>query len=94
MNIGAGMDFSLEVATRRGRAARGLELNRVLAQYARERGLDVENVYLDANQRGEYAMILLDNVPEHVLDPVGFLRQAGNLLASSGFMTVAVPPMD
>lgn len=94
MDIGAGMGFSLEVAIQRGWTARGLEPNRALAQHAQGRGLDVENAYLDDNQQGKYELVLLDNVLEHVLDPASFLRQAGNLLASSGLMIVAVPPMD
>ena len=88
------MGFSLEVAIQRGWTARGLEPNRALAQHAQGRGLDVENAYLDDNQQGKYELVLLDNVLEHVLDPASFLRQAGNLLASSGLMIVAVPPMD
>lgn len=94
IDIGAGMGFSLEVAIQRGWISCGLEPNRALARHAQARGLDVEIGYLDGSQRGEYNLVLIDNVLEHILDPIGFLRQAVKLLAPSGLMVVAVPPMD
>jgi 2-polyprenyl-3-methyl-5-hydroxy-6-metoxy-1,4-benzoquinol methylase len=94
MDIGAGMGFSLEVAQERGWASSGLEPNLSLARHARERGLDVAHGYLDDNQQGEYDLIVIDNVLEHVPDPAGFLRHAKRLLTRSGLMLVAIPPMD
>ena len=46
LDIGAGMGFSLDVATRRRWSAQGLEPNRASAQHAQRRGLHVANAYL------------------------------------------------
>ena len=94
LDIGAGIGFSLEVATQRGWAACGLEPNRALVRNACERGLDMHRGYLDDACVGEYDFILTDNVLKHVLDPLRFLRNARRLLAPTGMMVVALPPMD
>lgn len=93
-DIGAGMGFSLEVATQRGWTSSGLEPNPELANHAKERGLNVRNTYLTGAISGEYDFILIDNVLEHILQPKDFLHQAVQLLKPSGVMMVAVPPVD
>ena len=57
-DIGAGMGFSLDVATQRKWRARGLEPNPELAAHARGRGYDVENAYLTEAMAGKYDFIL------------------------------------
>jgi len=94
LDIGAGMGFSLEVSEGRGWTSEGLEPNRTLAQHATHRGLKVVNGYLDGSQQGEFDLVLIDNVLEHVPDPVTFLHHAGRLLSRSGMMVIAIPPMD
>ncbi|WP_280154576.1 class I SAM-dependent methyltransferase [Piscinibacter sp. XHJ-5] len=94
LDIGAGMGFSLEVAQQQGWTSQGLEPNRSLVRHAHERGLAVVGGYLDDSRQGEYDFILVDNVLEHVPDPAGFLRNARRLLAPSGLLVVAIPPMD
>jgi 2-polyprenyl-3-methyl-5-hydroxy-6-metoxy-1,4-benzoquinol methylase len=94
LDIGAGMGYSLEVATARGWTSRGLEPNRALARSAKERGLAVENGYLDASGHGEFDFVLIDNVVEHVADATNFLRNAGRQLSGNGLMLVAIPPLD
>lgn len=94
LDIGAGMGYSLEVANHRGWSSHGLEPNRVLVESAVKRGLSVERGYLVDTTCGEYDLILIDNVLEHVPDPVGFLCNAMRLLAPSGLMVIAIPPMD
>jgi len=94
LDIGAGMGFSLEVARHRGWQSAGIEPNRALALHAQQRGLDVSHAYLDGSQHGEHDLILIDNVLEHVPEPVSFLRNAARLLSEKGVLLVAVPPMD
>ena len=94
LDIGAGMGFSLEVAGKFGWSSHGLEPNRALVQHAVQRGLAVEQGYLDDARKGQYEFILVDNVLEHVPDPAGFLRNARRLLAPSALLLVAIPPMD
>lgn len=94
IDIGAGMGFSVEVATAHGWRARGLEPNRFLAEHAQARGLDVVTGYLDERTTGQYELILVDNVLEHILQPKPFLRHAASLMTQDGLMLVAVPPLD
>jgi 2-polyprenyl-3-methyl-5-hydroxy-6-metoxy-1,4-benzoquinol methylase len=94
MDIGAGMGFSLEVAMRRGWSARGLEPNRALARHAQRRGLDVANAYLADDTPGSFDVVLIDNVLEHIPEPMVFLRNASRLLARDAVMVVAIPPLD
>jgi SAM-dependent methyltransferase len=94
LDIGAGMGFSLDVASQRGWMASGLEPNPELAAHAKGRGLNVSNAYLTEGMSGEYDFILIDNVLEHILQPSDFLRNSVRLLKPSGVMMIAVPPMD
>lgn len=94
LDIGAGMGYSLEVANQRGWISHGLEPNRILVENSVKRGLSLERGYLADTTRGEYDLILIDNVLEHVPDPVGFLSNAMRLLVPSGLMVIAIPPMD
>jgi len=94
LDIGAGMGFSLQVARRRGWAAQGLEPNRTLAQYAQREGLNVVNAYLGKDTGGSFEVVLMDNVLEHILDPLDFMRDAARLLAPDGIIVVAIPPLD
>jgi SAM-dependent methyltransferase len=94
LDIGAGMGFSLEVAKQRGWRSAGIEPNRALALHAQQRGLDVSHAYLDGSQQGEHDLVLIDNVLEHVPEPVAFLRHAAHLLSDQGVLLIAVPPMD
>lgn len=94
LDIGSGMGFSLDIAKQRGWIAAGLEPNTALTSYAKGRGLDINNAYLSGETTGEYDFILIDNVLEHILTPSDFLGHAARLLAPSGVMLVAVPPMD
>lgn len=94
LDIGAGIGFSLDVARRRGWSARGLEPNRELVRHATGRGMDVLHGYLDGSLHGTYDFVLLDNVLEHVPDPIRFLRDAAHLVDRRGLLVIAVPPVD
>jgi 2-polyprenyl-3-methyl-5-hydroxy-6-metoxy-1,4-benzoquinol methylase len=94
LDIGAGIGYSLEVAKKRGWTAVGLEPNAELSHHAKGRGLDVNHAYFSDETTGEFDFILIDNVLEHILEPADFLRRAGRLMAHSGVLLVAVPPLD
>jgi 2-polyprenyl-3-methyl-5-hydroxy-6-metoxy-1,4-benzoquinol methylase len=94
LDIGAGMGFAVELAQSRGWHARGLEPNRFLATHARERGVDVTNAYLGADTKGTFDVVLIDNVLEHIAQPLPFLRDAVRLMEPDALLVVAVPPLD
>jgi SAM-dependent methyltransferase len=94
IDIGAGMGYSLEVAQARGWTAAGIEPNASLVRSALERGLTVTQGYLDDRASGQYELVVIDNVLEHVPQPKEFLVNAARLLAPGGLMVVAIPPLD
>jgi 2-polyprenyl-3-methyl-5-hydroxy-6-metoxy-1,4-benzoquinol methylase len=94
LDIGAGIGFSLEVAKSRGWKPVGLEPNAELCRYAASHGLDVTNAFLTTATTGKYDFILIDNVLEHILEPIEFVSIASRLLEHSGVVMVAVPPLD
>lgn len=94
LDIGAGMGFSLTVANSRGWTSTGLEPNTALVSHAQSRKLNLKKTYLSSQIFGEYDFILIDNVLEHVHQPLSFLKHATRLLAPTGIMLIAVPPMD
>src|SRR3546814_8980174 len=75
------MGFSLQVAKARGWTASGIEPNQALVLSAKERGIDVVHGYLSDDAVGQYDVVLIDNVLEHVPDPVAMIRQAKRLMA-------------
>ena len=103
LDIGSGAGYSLEVAGKIGWDAQGIEPGGTLAGYSRARlGGHVIHGYftpelranlLAANPAG-YDYLLIDNVLEHVSDPLGFMEQALGLLAERGVALVAIPPVD
>ena len=103
LDIGSGAGYSLEVATKRGWSAQGIEPGGTLASYSKDRlGGHVTHGYFTPELRASlqvanpagYDYLLIDNVLEHVGDPVGFMDQALGLLAKRGVALVAIPPVD
>ena len=103
LDIGSGAGYSLEVAAKRGWAAQGIEPGSTLAEYSQARpGGHVVHGYFTPDLRAKlqaanpagYDYLLIDNVLEHVSDPVEFMEQALSLLAERGVALVAIPPVD
>src|SRR3546814_4518772 len=94
IDIGSGLGFSLQVAKARGWTASGIEPNQALVLSAKERGIDVVHGYISDDAVGQYDVVLIDNVLEHVPDPVAMIRQAKRLMAPVALLVLAVPPFD
>src|SRR3546814_20728243 len=86
------MGFSLQVAKARGWTASGIEPNQALVLSAKDRGIDVVHGYLSDDAVGQYDVVLIDNVLEHVPDPVAMIRQATRLMAPDALLVLALPP--
>lgn len=103
LDIGSGAGYSLEVAAKRGWDAQGVEPGSTLAEYSQAllHGHVIHGYFtpelrtsLQAMHPAGYDYLLIDNVLEHVSDPVTFLELALGMLSKRGFALVAIPPVD
>jgi SAM-dependent methyltransferase len=104
IDIGSGIGYSLKVAQELGWHALGIEPSVILEEYSRNMlNLDTINGYLSKDiiatiqsklpfDFADY--ILIDNVLEHIPEPVEFLQNALTLLRPGGLLLIAIPPVD
>jgi SAM-dependent methyltransferase len=93
LDVGCAGGAFVEAAGRCGYHCVGLEPSRELAAAARGRGLDVDNVLLEAHsfEPRSFDMITFWDVLEHVPDPKALLRIAGELLRPDGVLLINFP---
>ena len=94
LDIGCGPGFFLRSAKTRGWRALGIEPSRQAAAHARGLGVEVAEGFFDEKSApglGVFDAVHLNNVLEHLPDPVGVLALARDLLADGGILCVNVP---
>lgn len=94
LDVGAGSGEFVFAMSNAGKSARGIEPNKDYAEYCRaELGVDVETLeILDAKfAQGEFDLINLSHVLEHLNDPVRYLKLLRNWLKDDGILYVEVP---
>jgi SAM-dependent methyltransferase len=92
LDIGAGSGILVEVASRMGYRADGIEPSEWMVRAAAARGLTVQQGVLpSAKITGPYDVVTLVDVIEHVDDPVELLAQARAVMASDGIGLVITP---
>jgi SAM-dependent methyltransferase len=92
LDIGAGSGILVEVATRLGYGAEGIEPSEWMVRSAAAHGLKIQAGILPHEEiTGPYDVVTLVDVIEHVSDPVELLVQAGTVLASDGIGLVITP---
>jgi SAM-dependent methyltransferase len=94
LDVGTSIGLFLHLAQERGWSTVGTEFGGKARAYARERfGLDVLDAPLD-QIGGEFDVVTLNSVLEHVNDPRAMLRQMGERLAPGGALYLIVPNVD
>jgi len=94
LDIGSGPGFFLKTAKNRGWSVVGIEPSRQAAAHARGLGLAIMEGFFGAETApalGRFDVINLNNVLEHVPDPVAILRTARDILEPGGVICVNVP---
>lgn len=94
LDIGSGPGFFLKTAKNRGWSTIGIEPSRQAAAHSRTLGLEVMEGFFGADTApvlGTFDAINLNNVLEHVPDPVAILRAARSILEPGGAICVNVP---
>ena len=103
LDIGSGIGYSLVTSTKKGWTALGLEPGDMLAQFSHDEiNVDVVKGFFDSSITDEILskykkgadFILIDNVLEHIEDPIEFLKDVLSVLSDEGIVLVVVPPVD
>lgn len=93
LDVGCGNGYMLDVASKLGWDARGLEFDPVAVRTATARGLNVEQGGYE--RLGEFAAsldcVLCSHVLEHVAEPRELLRLAAGALRDGGVLLLALP---
>ncbi|MBT0666178.1 methyltransferase domain-containing protein [Geobacter pelophilus] len=93
LEIGCATGEFLELLTREGADAEGLEISEFAAEIARKKGLEVTTGTIEemGNSTSPFDMILAFEVIEHVPSPVAFLEQVAGLIRSGGHLLLSTP---
>jgi len=94
LDVGCGTGFALDAARCRGLQTFGMELTSSAAEETRSRGHTVFSVLLqelDSDWEGRFDLISLNQLLEHVPDPVAVVKNCIRLLSPRGVIAIAVP---
>ena len=93
LDVGCAVGTMLEVAQSRGWQAQGIDINRRSVEYSKkERGLNAEvGTISDVNASGCFDAVVMNDVLEHLHDPMAAMRRVHSLLAEGGIVFIATP---
>jgi SAM-dependent methyltransferase len=94
LDIGCGPGWFLKTAKERGWQVRGIEPSRQAAAHARSLGIDMVEGFFSARSApglGAFDAVHLNNVLEHVPNPIEMLTLARDVLTPGGLLCVNVP---
>lgn len=94
LDIGSGPGFFLRTAKERGWRVLGIEPSKQAASHARQMGIEVVEGFFDADTAqglGRFDVVHLNNVLEHVPNPIELIAVARELLSDGGVLCINVP---
>jgi SAM-dependent methyltransferase len=94
LDVGCGPGFFLKTAKERGWRVLGIEPSRQAAEHARGLGLEVVEDFFNPDTApglGRFDAVHLNNVLEHVPNPLTVVRLARDLLTPGGLLCLNVP---
>lgn len=94
LDIGSGPGFFLATAQQRGWQVKGIEPSRQASAHARSLGVEVVEGFFNAQSApalGLFDVVHLNNVLEHIPDPIQLLTLARGLIEPGGLICVNVP---
>ncbi len=96
LDIGCSTGFVVEAAANEGWDSLGIDLNPSAIEFGRKRGLNLKNTSLEEldTEIGNYNVITLFDVLEHIHDPLILIKECTKLLAKNGLIYVYVPNWD
>ncbi|MBN9410998.1 MAG: class I SAM-dependent methyltransferase [Burkholderiales bacterium] len=93
-DFGCGWGLTLQFLRGKGAECRGVDPSPEAVAYGQRKGLQVQvgNIdNLDLSSEGDYDVVLLQNVLEHLRDPEHALRRLGQTMRPGGVIVCAVP---
>lgn len=95
LDVGAHAGFFVKEAGISGFNAVGVEPNKHLAEYAKERGIILINSYFeDFKPNKTFNVITIFHVLDHINNPVDILQKAKEILSPHGYIVIEVPNID
>jgi SAM-dependent methyltransferase len=94
LDIGSGPGFFVKTAQEQGWKAEGIEPSRQAATHARDMGLTITEGFFGretAKHLGPFDAVHMNNMLEHVPNPVALVQAARDLLEPGGALCVGVP---
>ncbi|MCA9416290.1 MAG: methyltransferase domain-containing protein, partial [Candidatus Omnitrophica bacterium] len=96
LDIGCGEGILMRDFRIRGWACEGTEVSEPAIEFLREKGYIIYEGILSQIEdlRGDYDLVTMSHVIEHVRDPLGDLRKIHSLMAPGGWIFVTTPGAD
>ncbi|MFZ0711036.1 MAG: class I SAM-dependent methyltransferase [Terrimicrobiaceae bacterium] len=94
LEVGCGAGFLLTNAVDRGFNGLGIEVDRASLELCRARGVRVRSEdFLDfaARHQGQFDIVALSHVLEHIQEPVSWLKSIHRVLRVGGYVALAQP---
>ena len=94
LDIGSGPGFFLKTAQTRGWNVTGIEPSRQATAHARNLGVNVVEGFFNADTAstlGRFDVVHMNNVLEHIPDPITLVGLARDLLSPGGIVCINVP---
>ncbi|TSC85015.1 MAG: type 11 methyltransferase [Parcubacteria group bacterium Gr01-1014_13] len=90
--VGCATGFFMDLARQRGWETEGIDISEYAVKKAQEKGLAASATTLESYQSvKKFDVIVMQDVIEHVKDPVDVINRAKNLLADKGLLLFTTP---
>lgn len=90
--VGCATGFFMDLARQRGWETGGIDISEYAIKKAREKGLAASATTLESYQsEKKFDVIVMQDLIEHVKDPVDVINRAKNLLAENGLLLFTTP---
>jgi SAM-dependent methyltransferase len=92
LDVGCGAGDFMMIAKASGYDVQGIDISEASAEICRERKLDVcTGDFRTREFDGEFDLITMWDVVEHLRDPAAFFERAGSLLSKRGYVFAKIP---
>jgi 2-polyprenyl-3-methyl-5-hydroxy-6-metoxy-1,4-benzoquinol methylase len=92
LDVGCSIGTFLDVAKKKGWDVYGIDINKRSIDYCRKKlGLNAEVKKLEEVKEKNFDVIIMNDILEHVADPLKILKIANSILKNKGILFIATP---